>query len=751
MASTSLGRLYVDLLMKTGSFETDAGRAAKIAEKRAREIDKAFAAAVGNTTANLQKMGAGLLGVFSGIAAGSKLVSVQREFDVLNAQLITATGSMGGASTAFENLQKFAAKTPFALQQSVEAFVKLTNLGLTPSERALTSYGNTASAMGKDLSQLIEAVADATTGEFERLKEFGIKAKQQGDKVSLTFKGATTTIGKSAQEIEAYLIGLGEVEFDGAMARRMDSLDGKLSNLGDSFDLLFLTVSQSGLGDAFSDGAEAAAAAIADLTAEIEAGEYDAFFASISDTTGALSKLGGEVGLLSGSLSIASNLVTAAVDVFTVLGTAVGAAAAQMTALYNIAAGVISLDWDRIRQGAGLSAEAMSAGRNALLFGTDNSGKSLLRLGNEDPFRNVVSTVSSSYEVKPVRARGGSAPAGGGGKKAGKSDAEKEAEQLAKALQALGEKQDERLAKLQAELDIGNKIGEAWQVAYDIQKGELKKLEPAEKLRLLIGAETNEQLEIQIDLRDELKKKAGEQAKNFKRVTDDLAAEAAAYSMTNLELRTRNALKEAGVKLDSAQGQAIAGLVQQVGDAERLADVMDNARGIAYDFLIDLPNGAADAWKNALASIESMLLQWAAKGIIEQVFGQSGTTGGGSMFGDMLGGLFGGDAGGEAGGFNWGGIFSSLFGGGRANGGPVVGGKMYEVNERGMPELLNVGSKQLLMMPAGQGGRVTPMRTGGGSSMVNNFYLSAPTEHRTQQQIAGKLEYTQKRASARNS
>ena len=35
--------------------------------------------------------------------------------------------------------------------------------------------------MGKDLSQMIEAVADATTGEFERLKEFGIKAGKEGD------------------------------------------------------------------------------------------------------------------------------------------------------------------------------------------------------------------------------------------------------------------------------------------------------------------------------------------------------------------------------------------------------------------------------------------------------------------------------------------------------------------------------------------------------------------------------------------
>ncbi len=36
---------------------------------------------------------------------------------------------------------------------------------------------------------------------------------------------------------------------------------------------------------------------------------------------------------------------------------------------------------------------------------------------------------------------------------------------------------------------------------------------------------------------------------------------------------------------------------------------------------------------------------------------------------------------------------------------------MYEVNERGTPELLTVGNKQLLMM-AGQSGNVTPLDTG---------------------------------------
>ena len=150
----------------------------------------------------------------AGLAAAAlsvkKLFSSTVDIQNYRAQLKTTTGGVQEAAEAFEALEDFASSTPYALEQTLQAFNTLTNLGLTPSERALQSYGNTAAAMGKDMTQLIEAVADAATGEFERLKEFGIKAKSEGDKVSLTFRGMTTTIGKNAAEIEEYLTKLGE-------------------------------------------------------------------------------------------------------------------------------------------------------------------------------------------------------------------------------------------------------------------------------------------------------------------------------------------------------------------------------------------------------------------------------------------------------------------------------------------------------------------------------------------------------------
>lgn len=198
----------------------------------------------------------------SAYAVLDKLVSEGRSFAIMSAQLETATGSAEAAAKEFDRLVQFAAETPFLLQQSVDAFTKLTNLGLEPSQRAMMSYGNTASAMGKDLTQMIEAVADASTGEFERLKDFGITAKSEGDKVSFTFRKMTTTIGKNAAEIEEYLMSLGETHFSTAMIARMATLDGAISNFQDTWDALFRNVLASGVGQLIEDGFRGATSAL---------------------------------------------------------------------------------------------------------------------------------------------------------------------------------------------------------------------------------------------------------------------------------------------------------------------------------------------------------------------------------------------------------------------------------------------------------------------------------------------------------
>ena len=179
-----------------------------------------------------------LAGAFVGLSAvelAKQIIGVNREFETLRTSLITTTGSIEKAGLAFKFIQDFAAKTPFDVQQVTESFIKLGNLGLKPSEAALRSYGNTAAAQAKPIMQMIEAVADAATGEFERLKEFGIKAKVHGDNVGFVFQGVTTEVKNNAQAIEGYLINLGNTKFGDSMANQSKTINGSISTLSDTW------------------------------------------------------------------------------------------------------------------------------------------------------------------------------------------------------------------------------------------------------------------------------------------------------------------------------------------------------------------------------------------------------------------------------------------------------------------------------------------------------------------------------------
>lgn len=267
--------------------QLDAAKAKTLSAKAASE----------SWTSSLSKIGPVVAAAFSGaVAVGfvGKLVAVQREFDVLNSSLKTVTGSSEAAEREMAWLKDFAKTTPFGLAQATQGFVKMKALGLDPTRAALTSFGNTASAMGKGLDQMIEAVADASTGEFERLKEFGIKAKKDGDSVSLTFRGVTTTIKNSAQEITQYLEGIGNVDFAGAMVERAKTLDGAIAGLGDTWDELFRTVSSQQAGSLIFDGVTLASGAIEDAITLMKA-----FSGATSDATresGALASMQGAVG-----------------------------------------------------------------------------------------------------------------------------------------------------------------------------------------------------------------------------------------------------------------------------------------------------------------------------------------------------------------------------------------------------------------------------------------------------------------------
>ena len=253
------------------------GFQAKRTERATDGLNSSFAKMFGP----LARIAAGYFSFQTALSGINKLVTTARTFEVLEAQLKTATGSAENAAFAFNALKQFAQETPYDLAQTVDAFIKLVNLGLTPSERALRSYGNTASALGQELSAMVNAVSKAVTGEFEPLKAFGIKAKTEADGVTFIFRGMATKVNNDVRSIEKYFTELGENNFASSMTERMKTLDGAISNLGDAWDQMFATIANAGAGEVIQNSVRAATAAIEELTAMIASGQLGGYIEAL--------------------------------------------------------------------------------------------------------------------------------------------------------------------------------------------------------------------------------------------------------------------------------------------------------------------------------------------------------------------------------------------------------------------------------------------------------------------------------------
>ena len=224
---------------------------AKTAGKAARGIGKAFKK-IGGALLNFKTAVIALAGA-AGLGALVKgIISTGMEFQDYNATLKVVLGSQKKANKAFEWLKDFAKKTPFEINTLTESFVKLAAYGIDGTT-VMKSLGDAAAAMGKDIMMAVEAMADAQTGEFERLKEFGIKAIQI-TKANATRMGAslmdvgktalafTDKMGKEAfkiidrnnrKQVTSTITAIWNEKYEGAMKERSKTLSGMINNLSD--------------------------------------------------------------------------------------------------------------------------------------------------------------------------------------------------------------------------------------------------------------------------------------------------------------------------------------------------------------------------------------------------------------------------------------------------------------------------------------------------------------------------------------
>ncbi|MEI7035904.1 tape measure protein [Fulvimonas yonginensis] len=204
---------------------------------------------LGRAFGGLTAAGAGFAYVFK-----TQFVDTAAEFERFRTILTTLEGSSAKADKSMAWISDFAAKTPYSMKEVTDQFVKLRAYGFDPTNGSLKTLGDTAAAMGKPLESAVEAIADAVTGENERLKEFGIKARAVGSKFvyEYTQDGQTMRVAadkNSRAAIQATLQAIWNQKYGGAMDKLSGTWGGMMSNLGDQWDRFKLLVMQNGVFD----------------------------------------------------------------------------------------------------------------------------------------------------------------------------------------------------------------------------------------------------------------------------------------------------------------------------------------------------------------------------------------------------------------------------------------------------------------------------------------------------------------------
>lgn len=301
MAETVLAKMAVEISANAANFQ-----------KQLSGVDKQLNA-VGKTATSLGNIFKTAIASISVAALGKEIINVTSEFQKFEAVLTNTLGSNSAAKIALRDIEEFAKRTPFAVEELTQSFVKLANQGFQPTTSELTNLGDLASSTGKSFDQLTEAIIDAQTGEFERLKEFGIRASKQGDQVKFTFKGVATQVAFTSEEIQKYILSLGQAEgVSGSMAAISETLGGQISNLGDSWTQ-FLKVIGDGNKGALSVATKGLSALLASATEFIKTNRQVQEEAQVDSASAAISDLK-ELASITGDLEASAIKVVASLE-----------------------------------------------------------------------------------------------------------------------------------------------------------------------------------------------------------------------------------------------------------------------------------------------------------------------------------------------------------------------------------------------------------------------------------------------------
>ncbi|WP_326514783.1 tape measure protein [Clostridium intestinale] len=187
---------------------------------------------VGNIAKTISVVGGALSG--AAILGGKAMLDQAANLEQYKNTLNVVMKDQQKAGEIFAWAVDFANKTPFETDEIVEATVKLQSYGVE-AQKTLPIIGDMASAMGKSMDQAVEAIADAQTGELERLKEFGITKNMIIEQANKKMQGIEIVNNKgqitNQQKFNEALMSLMEDRYKGSMDIQSKSWKGIMSNI----------------------------------------------------------------------------------------------------------------------------------------------------------------------------------------------------------------------------------------------------------------------------------------------------------------------------------------------------------------------------------------------------------------------------------------------------------------------------------------------------------------------------------------
>lgn len=178
------------------------------------------------------------LAAIGGIAmlkqVASNVVSTAGMFQKYESVLTNAlNGSSEKAKAYLSDINSFAAKTNFQLDELTDDFIKFVNRGITPSMDAMKKMGDFTNTVAKPFDQLTEAILDINNP--ERWKEFGVRVQTEGNKVKLSFRDMTVECDRTVESVMKAVEQFGSMKgVEGSTEAIAKTIEGQMSNFEDT-------------------------------------------------------------------------------------------------------------------------------------------------------------------------------------------------------------------------------------------------------------------------------------------------------------------------------------------------------------------------------------------------------------------------------------------------------------------------------------------------------------------------------------